>query len=722
MRQSTLPPNLTLSRFPLKTFSTVVLLAILLAACQSGRNDKPDIPSEEIDQLLQNTTSGLQKPIFTSSTRRNDGAWFALAAVAEENGNSSLATELRKRSVQNDIVPFCSISLIRLLQNNPEIIPNALKIIEDLASKNGKSPLLRQARILALESGNENLLLAKEINYFTGESWEAPVLQAALKKRGNKSLAQKDFQKFIILSDSPEALKIFGPDLQKSLSAHVKSLLNARQLFADKKYRQALGYYWKWWDNFSRSKSDYIPRDIPAVFREIALSAQYTGKARLWAERLRKLSPRLHRFWRYGAYYRSGRLFMAAGSRQNAYDSFTKAIKLVEPGIHRDNAILYRLWALEKDNSPDSGKELSTYTESFVNWTNKNLFINRMNAFLYDSVKNGRWEIIETLYRSWSTKWPAPVRSRAAWILALAIMGNQYQNPEGNVSEYLRQAYKLAPFHWSGIRAAAIMNKDLNSSFKTANSPKDPSSVSSFEDSIVRSLLNWGAVKTATNRILGRPDFFSSDIIRKTVSLLIATDPRKAIKLSTILMERSDYKPQKKDLLLRYPLPLGDMPAQVANNANIPVGIFHGLIHTESAWDIDAVSRVGATGLTQFMPSTWREWIRRLRLPPNSDPRNPRLNAEVSVAYLNWLLRREWSDGWIHVLIAYNAGGGRLKSWKTLHRNFDADLWIESIPITETRNYVYKVLAAATVYDFLYDNQTPRRLQQRWGIPFPEVY
>ena len=48
---------------------------------------------------------------------------------------------------------------------------------------------------------------------------------------------------------------------------------------------------------------------------------------------------------------------------------------------------------------------------------------------------------------------------------------------------------------------------------------------------------------------------------------------------------------------------------------------------------------------------------------------------------------------------AYNAGPGNVRRWLPRDQVMSADLWVETVPFTETRNYVQAVLAYSTVFD-----------------------
>ncbi len=128
------------------------------------------------------------------------------------------------------------------------------------------------------------------------------------------------------------------------------------------------------------------------------------------------------------------------------------------------------------------------------------------------------------------------------------------------------------------------------------------------------------------------------------------------------------------------------------------------VVRQESAFDTKAVSHAGARGLMQIMPQTALRVARKLKLPysRNRLTRDPAYNLRLGQAYLANMIR-DYDGSLILALAAYNAGPLRVERW--LRRNgdpgpsiYDAIDWIESIPFTETRTYVQRVLENLTVY------------------------
>ncbi|UPG74473.1 lytic transglycosylase domain-containing protein [Roseomonas gilardii subsp. gilardii] len=123
----------------------------------------------------------------------------------------------------------------------------------------------------------------------------------------------------------------------------------------------------------------------------------------------------------------------------------------------------------------------------------------------------------------------------------------------------------------------------------------------------------------------------------------------------------------------------------------------------ESNFDAGAVSPVGARGLMQVMPATASFITGDSSLGTAAGAQrlhDPSFGLELGQRYLLHLASHEATQGGlIRVLAAYNAGPGRLQSWQpnTQYRD-DPFLFIEAIPIPETRLYVQRVLAYSWIY------------------------
>jgi soluble lytic murein transglycosylase len=79
----------------------------------------------------------------------------------------------------------------------------------------------------------------------------------------------------------------------------------------------------------------------------------------------------------------------------------------------------------------------------------------------------------------------------------------------------------------------------------------------------------------------------------------------------------------------------------------------------------------------------------------------PETNLRLGISYLHSLLT-QWSGQWEHALASYNAGKSRVDEWLTWGDYREPAEFVETIPFTETREYVQAVLRNAALYRQLY--------------------
>ncbi|MEX2152105.1 MAG: transglycosylase SLT domain-containing protein [Gemmatimonadaceae bacterium] len=155
---------------------------------------------------------------------------------------------------------------------------------------------------------------------------------------------------------------------------------------------------------------------------------------------------------------------------------------------------------------------------------------------------------------------------------------------------------------------------------------------------------------------------------------------------------------------LVYPL-LRDVELTLVGRAranNLDPALVAGVIRQESSWNPRAVSRAGARGLMQVMPSVGEEIARSLRYPfwDAALLFDPNVNIELGTAHLRAALSTHSSLP--RALAAYNAGASRVRRWVRRTGADDPELFIERIPYMETRDYVRIVLRNAEIYRALH--------------------
>jgi soluble lytic murein transglycosylase len=153
------------------------------------------------------------------------------------------------------------------------------------------------------------------------------------------------------------------------------------------------------------------------------------------------------------------------------------------------------------------------------------------------------------------------------------------------------------------------------------------------------------------------------------------------------------------DIEIRFPLSYTDKILENSAQQKLNPVILYGLIRRESAFNENARSPTGARGLMQIMPRTGRDIARNLkeRWRGNNSLYNPVTNLKYGAYYYQKLLT-QFDGHYALALAAYNAGPHRVKQWLPETESLPADIWIETIPFHETREYVTNVLAYALIY------------------------
>ena len=158
---------------------------------------------------------------------------------------------------------------------------------------------------------------------------------------------------------------------------------------------------------------------------------------------------------------------------------------------------------------------------------------------------------------------------------------------------------------------------------------------------------------------------------------------------------------------IMFPRPYWDLIQREARRQGLDPYLVAALIRQESRFERDAVSSAGALGLMQLMPETARRLAGVRRLSP-SRIQEPEFNVRLGTRYLAELLRG--FDGSVEKAVAgYNAGGTRVGEWASQGPFREPAEFVECIPVTQTREFVYTVLRNYRFYRDLYAG--PQRLQ-----------
>ncbi|MCF8152312.1 MAG: transglycosylase SLT domain-containing protein, partial [Sulfuritalea sp.] len=166
---------------------------------------------------------------------------------------------------------------------------------------------------------------------------------------------------------------------------------------------------------------------------------------------------------------------------------------------------------------------------------------------------------------------------------------------------------------------------------------------------------------------------------------------------------------------LRFIAPFSDQVRPKADELALDNGWVYGLMRQESRFIMNANSSAGAKGLMQLMPATARWVAKKINLTDFSQSRVTEMDINVTLGtnYMKMVLD-SLDNHPVLASAAYNAGPGRARKWRADHA-LEGAVYAESIPFSETRDYVKKVMSNAVYYNTLFSGK-PQSLKQTLGV------
>ncbi|UNH23761.1 murein transglycosylase [Moellerella wisconsensis] len=293
----------------------------------------------------------------------------------------------------------------------------------------------------------------------------------------------------------------------------------------------------------------------------------------------------------------------------------------------------------------------------------------------------------------WLKRLPEESKTKEEWQYWLAMtLIDQGKKAEGEA--ILRKLMESRGFY--PMVAAQQLNLTYPLYIKAAEQP-DSSIASLPEINRIRELMYWEMDNQARNEWI---NLVSTQPANKQEQLARYALQQNWADLSvqaTISAKLWDHLEE------RFPLAWGSEFDRYTKNKSIDKSYAMAIARQESAWNPQARSPVGATGLMQIMPATAKHTVDTQGISGyvnSSQLVDPIKNIEIGTAYLESVYQ-QFGNNRILASAAYNAGPSRVNRWlNNSAGRLDAVAFIESIPFSETRGYVKNVLA----YDLFYKN------------------
>ena len=169
------------------------------------------------------------------------------------------------------------------------------------------------------------------------------------------------------------------------------------------------------------------------------------------------------------------------------------------------------------------------------------------------------------------------------------------------------------------------------------------------------------------------------------------------------------------DFGLRYPAPYRKLVQEYSQQLDLDEAWVYGLVRQESRFVHTARSSAGASGLMQLMPATARWVAKRLGIHGHHATLTETVDTNIGLG--TYYLRQVLDSVDRHMVLAsagYNAGPRRARDWAA-NQPLEGAIYIETIPFTETREYVKKVMNNTLYYARLF-HQSNLSLRDRLGV------
>lgn len=158
----------------------------------------------------------------------------------------------------------------------------------------------------------------------------------------------------------------------------------------------------------------------------------------------------------------------------------------------------------------------------------------------------------------------------------------------------------------------------------------------------------------------------------------------------------------------RFPVLHRETVSQETRKRGVDPAWAYAIARQESAFAPQAKSPAGAMGLMQLMPATAKLTARKHKIgyKHSRELLQPKVNIRLGVAHLGDLAAINGGN-YMQATAAYNAGQGKVNRWRERFGELPADLWIEAIPYSETRDYVKNVMAYSLIYATRLQTESP---------------
>ena len=327
---------------------------------------------------------------------------------------------------------------------------------------------------------------------------------------------------------------------------------------------------------------------------------------------------------------------------------------------------------------PFSAEEAEIYARQAIRFSSWESLLRAIDAMTITQQQEDRWQY--WLARAYEQRSDSASKAKAREIFLKLSQGDDYHNLLAK--DHIGQNYNDFPVSYEPSNAdIQRLNQDIH--FRRAFALKAINAPATY----INREWNW-AVRQA--------------YLKHDDGLILAASKR-ATDMSWYdrAIYAADRTTNKHNYNYKYAMPYKNYVVLHSQNAGIDPAWAYGLMRQESRFNIGARSHVGAGGLMQVMPDTAKHVARQMGEAYNPAALSDmNTNIRYGTYYLS-MIQNQLSGSSVLATAGYNAGPNRARRWQPDYKSLDADQYTESIPLSETRDYVKHVMTNATHYGVL---------------------
>ena len=431
-------------------------------------------------------------------------------------------------------------------------------------------------------------------------------------------------------------------------------------------------------------------------------------------------------FWFY-----AGRFFEKAGIYyKQSRISFEAAIASTSTPDQKDNALWYLLNTSLGFSIDDIIDSIGEYCHE---WSDSEYFEDFFEQLVTALLAAGRWNEFGKIYKAIDGYASDLTTAQFAYLYGRLIQEGLAEGTEEEAMSAFKRAcsggssvyYKSLAAYRLGIWQNPIALKEIlcaPTSVRTISSADSAAATSNIDASLETLLLGYAYFgfpeliypewqKNQGQNISTQTAFYLADFLAKCSDPAVPDSHEyytQSLRIAARAQRLATREISREELALVYPTYYSNFVSKYCKDYKVSEPVMYALIRSESFFNADVMSSAGAIGLTQLMEFTGSDIARRFKMQDYSLT-DPETNINFGTYYLSSLISR-CDNSSLLGFFSYNAGITRVRRWLQSSliefgkkSNMPLDLFLETVPFAETREYGRKLVSATIAYDWLND-------------------